>query len=500
MTTATRSSRRPGVPRTLRRWPPGASVHARADRRRSVSLDTADRGRAGRARLRARRLPDLDARAAASRGAPGRRRRHARLRRRGDSRGGSSARAPHGRPRSRCSPSRSPFEVSQAYGVETVPTAVRIDPGAGVTGPSSAGTPTRYARLLGHAAPRRGAAPQARLRRALDVRARAGGLDELEDMIERGWSDGLPVVPPTPERVEAMLGGRDPALSLGPVPPAHGEATFERARGVCGPRRVPARLLPRRASLQPRLRSSPASTRTESRSRPSPPGPILVVNGPVRETARDQQRHGRARARHPGQHDHRPRAALAAHARRAAPAQAVSTAPRSGTRASSARCFAENEEASPWEPLHVERGFSRDVSTVTLFAGDAPLSISDHRSRTPEELAATLAWAAAGHWSPFWWPMDDTSLFVLCPEHATLFAAAGWSKDRVRAAMFDAVQRPAGELRRGETTAFVQGERRRRPRAKVDAIRSRSRSSSPAERQAASRPSSARATGCRPRP
>ena len=120
-------------------------------------------------------------------------------------------------------------------------------------------------------------------------------------------------------------------------------------------------------------------------------------------------------------------------------------------------CFAENEETSPWEPLHVERGFSRDVSTVTLFAGDAPLSISDHRSRTPEELAATLAWAAAGHWSPFWWPMDDTSLYVLCPEHAMLFAAAGWSKDRVRSAMFDAVQRPAGELRRGETTAFVQG-------------------------------------------
>ena len=93
---------------------------------------------------------------------------------------------------------------------------------------------------------------------------------------------------------------------------------------------------------------------------------------------------------------------------------------------------------------------------MSLFAGDAPLSISDHRSRTPEELAATLAWAAAGQWSPFWWPMDDTSLYVLCPEHAMLFAAAGWSKERVRAAMFESVQRPAAELRRGETTAFVQ--------------------------------------------
>jgi hypothetical protein len=92
---------------------------------------------------------------------------------------------------------------------------------------------------------------------------------------------------------------------------------------------------------------------------------------------------------------------------------------------------------------------------VTLVAGDAPLSISDHRSRTPDELAATLGWAAAGQWSPFWWPMDDTSLYVICPEHAALFAQAGWDKNRVRETMFEAVQRPAAELRRGETTPHV---------------------------------------------
>jgi hypothetical protein len=51
--------------------------------------------------------------------------------------------------------------------------------------------------------------------------------------------------------------------------------------------------------------------------------------------------------------------------------------------------------------------------------------------------------------------MDDTSLFVVCPEHAAMFAAHGWSKERLRGAMFDAVQRPAGELRRGETTPHV---------------------------------------------
>jgi hypothetical protein len=92
---------------------------------------------------------------------------------------------------------------------------------------------------------------------------------------------------------------------------------------------------------------------------------------------------------------------------------------------------------------------------VTAFAADAPASISDHRSRTPEQLAAVLGWAASCGWSPFWWPMDDTSLFVICPEHAALFAQAGWSKSRLREAIYAEVVRPARELRRGETTAQV---------------------------------------------
>jgi hypothetical protein len=119
-------------------------------------------------------------------------------------------------------------------------------------------------------------------------------------------------------------------------------------------------------------------------------------------------------------------------------------------------CLAENEEASPWEPLSVERGLPAGVSTVTLVAGDAPLSVSDHRSKTPRELAATLGWAAAVTWSPFWWPLDATSLFVLGEEHVRLFAEAGWSKANVREAIFDEVRRPARELRHGETTPLVQ--------------------------------------------
>jgi hypothetical protein len=105
--------------------------------------------------------------------------------------------------------------------------------------------------------------------------------------------------------------------------------------------------------------------------------------------------------------------------------------------------------------LHAERGYDADASTVTAIAADAPLSVSDHRSRTPEDLAATLGWAAASTWSPFWWPMDDTSLFVVCPEHAALFRDARWTKARVREFIFGEVVRAAGELKRGEATPQV---------------------------------------------
>jgi len=118
-------------------------------------------------------------------------------------------------------------------------------------------------------------------------------------------------------------------------------------------------------------------------------------------------------------------------------------------------CVAEDEETSPWEPLHVERGFDPDQSVVTLIGSDAPQNISDHRSRTPEDLAYILAWAAATAWSTNWWPLAEPSVFVICPEHAEMFRAAGWSKQQLREFMFDAVRKPAADLRRGETTPVV---------------------------------------------
>src|SRR5213078_943249 len=254
------------------------------------------------------------------------------------------------------------------------------------------------------------------------------GTDGIKEMFERGWTDGLPVVPPTPDRVEAMLGGSDPHLSLGLVPPDMGEATLERVAACavlagCRPAYFPVVVAACQAALDPAFNLHGQAVTTQ------PAGQLVVVNGPVREAIGLNSGMG---ALGPGF-----RANLTiGRALRLLVTLTGGGMPGRLDRATQGQmgkvgfCIAENEEVSPWEPLHVERGFGLGQSVVTLIGSDAPLSISDHRSRTPEDLAWVLAWAAASAWSTNWWPLEEPSVFVICPEHAELF--------------------------RGETTSFVQ--------------------------------------------
>jgi hypothetical protein len=282
----------------------------------------------------------------------------------------------------------------------------------------------------------------------------AGTHDELEEMFDRGWSDGLPVFPPTRERVEAMLCGRDPSRSLGEVPPAMGAATLERVAACavlagCRPEYFPVVVAAAEAALEPAFNLNGQAVTTQ------PAGQLVILNGPARGALGLNSSIG---ALGPGW---RPNLTIG-RALRLLVSLTGGGFPGRMDRATLGHpgklgfCLAESEEASPWEPLHVERGFRADQSVVTLIGCDAPLSISDHRSRSPEELARVLGWAAGATWTPNWWPLGGSSLFVICPEHAELFAQAGWSKQRVREEMFEAVRRPARELRWGETTPLVE--------------------------------------------
>ena len=112
-------------------------------------------------------------------------------------------------------------------------------------------------------------------------------------------------------------------------------------------------------------------------------------------------------------------------------------------------CVGENEEESPWEPLHIERGFRPDQSTVTLFAGHSPLQINDHASRSAEQLALSLGWTMAGLWNHKNFPLFSDTVLVVCPEHAKTFKQDGWSKNDLRQFLFEKIRRPLRELRPG---------------------------------------------------
>jgi len=355
----------------------------------------------------------------------------------------------------------SPYDVSRAYSLVSLPTAVLIDGGGRETG-----------RVVGWDAPGLEALlsvsvtsepplrkPGCAAKNTYDVetlRALDGaGLDELEEMFELGWTDGLPVIPPTAERVRAMLGGHDRDELLGEMAPSLARVTLARVAACavlagCRPEYFPVVVAAVQAVLEPSFNIGGQAVTTQ------PCGQVVVVNGPVRETI---GLNGSVGALGPGW-----RANLTiGRALRLVVSLTGGGFPGRLDRSTLGQpgkvglCFAEDEEVSPWEPLHVSRGYEARQSVVTVFGADAPLSVSDHRSTSPLELARVLGDAAGATWSPNWWPLGGTSLFAICPEHARSFHEWGWDKERVRSEMFAATRRPAGSLRWGETTPLVGG-------------------------------------------
>ncbi len=252
--------------------------------------------------------------------------------------------------------------------------------------------------------------------------------DEFEAMHDRGWSDGLPLVPPTPERVIRMLGGttRPPDDVVAIVPPDLVEATVEKVAvnavmAGCLPEHLPVVLAAVEAVCTDEFNMHGVLATTMG------VGPILVVNGPIRHELgmnsginvlgqgnRANATIGRAlqlTIRNvgggvPGEIDR------ATH----------------GNPGKLGLCFAEDEEGSPFTPLSVARGFDAGVDTVTAFCGEAPRIIFDQMSRTPEALTSSMASVLLANVHPRITGMD--TMVVVCPEHADRFRAAGWDRER----------------------------------------------------------------------
>ncbi len=274
-------------------------------------------------------------------------------------------------------------------------------------------------------------------------------LDETEWWFDRGVTDGLPVVPPTRERVERMLQGRKlaPEELIATVPPNYGRATVEKiainaVMAGCKPVYLPAVVAAVEAACDPvfNLHGQAATTHFAA--------PLIIVNGPIRSAVGLNCAAG---VFGPG---FRANATIGRALRLVMinlggvkPGEiSMSTFGHPGRYT---YCIGEYEEVSPWEPLHVERGFGPTESTVTLFAGEAPHGINDHASRAAAQLVASLGWSMTGIWNHKNFPVYGHTLLVIGPEHAKTIAAEGWTKQDVKQFLFRTIRRPYRELTPG---------------------------------------------------
>jgi hypothetical protein len=269
--------------------------------------------------------------------------------------------------------------------------------------------------------------------------------DEHESMFARGWSDGLPLVPPTEERVLRMLDGtaRDPQEVLGLVPPDLAPATVEKiavnaVMAGCKPEYLPVVLAAVEAVLEEQFAMHGVLATTMF------VGPVVVVNGPIR------RRIGmNAKGNALGQ-GNRANAAIGRTLQLVirniggGRPQEVDRATL-GNPGKYTYCFAEDEEGSSWEPLAVERGIGLGQSAVTVFAGFGLQGVVDQKSRDPESLAHSFAESLKAINSVKLAPACDAML-VVCPEHHRTFKNAGWSKARLSEELYRLCEIPGEEL------------------------------------------------------
>jgi hypothetical protein len=269
--------------------------------------------------------------------------------------------------------------------------------------------------------------------------------DPFEELFARGVTDGLPVVPPTRERVARAVAaaGRAADELVALVPPNLGRATVERiainaVMAGCRPEYLPVVLAGVEAMCDEGLALVGVSGTTDAVA------PLFIVNGPARAALDINSGVGLFG---PGWRAN----ATIGRALRLVWLNiggARPGAPSMSTFAQTGRftyLIGEGEEESPWEPLHVEHGFEGSASTVAALAAEAPQIVADYKSRSAADLLTTVARSLeviANHRAM---GLGDT-VIVFAPEHARTLAQDGWSKAEVRGFLWERTRKRVRDL------------------------------------------------------
>jgi len=261
---------------------------------------------------------------------------------------------------------------------------------------------------------------------------------------DRRWSDGLPVVPPTVERVERMLRHTTRAAHeiVAHVAPGFGAATVERIAinavlAGCDPEYLPALIAATEAVADEKFNLQAIQATT------NPVAVWVLFNGPaahrlgVNATYNCIGQGAWANA-------------TIGRALRLILQNVGGALPGEMDRATQGQpgkytfCCAENEADSPWEPLHVERGYRREASTVTVIGAEGTMNMNTH-SKDADELLRVIAETMVHPPSNEYCHGGEPWLMI-GPEHAHILANGGYDKARVKAKLWELTKMPAGRM------------------------------------------------------
>jgi hypothetical protein len=267
----------------------------------------------------------------------------------------------------------------------------------------------------------------------------------IEAYYDAGWTDGLPVVPPSDASIAATLAAASLQGHevLGQIPGRNVEVIADKAAtnavmAGCRPEYMPVVVAAVKSLCEPAFAyHGPASSTGGSAM-------VLVVNGPI------ARRLGINSGNNAFGQGHRPNATIG-RAVRLIMMNAMNTRPGFLDRATLGNpgkysfCFAEHEEDHPWEPLHVARGLRREDSAVTLIASNSVYQVYNQLAAAPEPLLRCFADALGNAGAPNLRGFNET-LIVFAGEHAEVLRRAGWSRLDVQRFLMEHTRRRRGRL------------------------------------------------------
>lgn len=272
-----------------------------------------------------------------------------------------------------------------------------------------------------------------------------------ERLYRAGLTDGAPIVPPTAERIRRMYGGArlDPAGYAGTLEPGLQpirvyQLAICAVMAGCEPRHLPVIVAAVQAMQEPAFNLLGIQTTTGSAA------PVFIVNGPGASAAGIS---GGANCLGSGVQANvcigrALRLVLQNLGGARSGGMDMATM---GQPAKHGVCFAENEARSPWEPLHVERGFGTGQTVVTVVGISGTVEVVHGSNAEPDEILLTMAHSMtiAGNAGGAGVLGGGGPLVIFSYEHAQALAGAGMSKRDVKQYLFDRARLPLSLLGRG---------------------------------------------------